>query len=187
MDDIIAETEGDMMGLTQPSNKCPTEFAKALWNKAIMCKKEFDGYVIKDLFTHELSELLRRCMRAYLEAKKNAAVHDLARHAILVTKLDHGSSNADASNPHGSTDIRRRNAIRRVDNINNINLNSYSYIKYSCMNALLSQPRSPLSTSPIWQKQLQRPPQKFSAQSAPTSVNDAPFFRFCSASHPAAR
>lgn len=37
-DDIIVKTVADMTGLTELSNKWPTEVAEALWNKAPRCK-----------------------------------------------------------------------------------------------------------------------------------------------------
>lgn len=34
-DDVIAKTDANMMRFTQPPSKCPTEYADALWNKAL--------------------------------------------------------------------------------------------------------------------------------------------------------
>lgn len=54
-DDVIAETDADMICSTQLSNKLPTQYAKALWNKALRCNRVYEEYVPKGIF------ILRDC------------------------------------------------------------------------------------------------------------------------------
>lgn len=49
-DDIIVETDADLMQLTQPSNKVPTEYSGALWNKAFRRDTVYNEYVLKGIF-----------------------------------------------------------------------------------------------------------------------------------------
>lgn len=44
---VIAETEGDMMQLTQLSYKSPTGYSEALWNKAFQSNRKYDECVLK--------------------------------------------------------------------------------------------------------------------------------------------
>lgn len=47
--DIIVETDTDMMQHTQQLNKASTKYAEALWNKALRCDSVNDEYVLKDI------------------------------------------------------------------------------------------------------------------------------------------
>lgn len=49
-DEVNAETDADMMHLTQPSNKSPTEYAEGLWNKALRCNRVYEEYMLKVYF-----------------------------------------------------------------------------------------------------------------------------------------
>lgn len=48
-DDVIAEADDDMMRFTQPSNKSPTEYTEALWNKGFKRDRVYDEHVHKDI------------------------------------------------------------------------------------------------------------------------------------------
>lgn len=54
--------------------------------RTLRCKRVHDAYVVKDLFIEGLSGLTRHIMRSYMGPKKSNTVHDLARHAISLTK-----------------------------------------------------------------------------------------------------
>lgn len=45
--DIMDEAYNGMMQFTQPSNKSPTKYSEALWNKAITCNRVYDENVLK--------------------------------------------------------------------------------------------------------------------------------------------
>lgn len=95
MDDITAETDAHMMQLAQPSNKTTTEYAEKLWNETFRCSRKFDEYVLKRIFNERMSELNPQISCLYQSSKKKVTVHDPARPATSLTKLQHGSSKTD--------------------------------------------------------------------------------------------
>lgn len=46
INDVIAETDADMMHFKQPSNKLLTEYSEALWNNALRSDRVYDEYVL---------------------------------------------------------------------------------------------------------------------------------------------
>lgn len=88
--DLIAETDVAMMPFTQPSNKSPTKYDEAPCNVVLRCNQVYDEYVLKSKIIEGLSESIHQSMRSYWGSKDNAAVHDLASHAMSLTKLQRG-------------------------------------------------------------------------------------------------
>lgn len=55
-DDVVADTDANIVKITQLSNKSPKEQAGALWNKVTRCNQVYDEYVFKRAFIEGLSE-----------------------------------------------------------------------------------------------------------------------------------
>lgn len=64
-DEVIAETDADMVHLVQASNESSTDFANAMWNKALQCHRVYDEYELKGIFLEGLPESIPRIMRSY--------------------------------------------------------------------------------------------------------------------------
>lgn len=90
-DGVIAEEDADMMSFTQPSNKSPAEYEKVLWNKVLRGDRIYDEYAWKGSSIEDLLQAIRRIMRSYWGSTESSTVHELARHAILLTKLQQRS------------------------------------------------------------------------------------------------
>lgn len=59
--DVIVETDDDMMGFTQSSEKSPTEYSKAVWNRALQTDPFYE-YRLKGIFIEGLPESNRHIM-----------------------------------------------------------------------------------------------------------------------------
>lgn len=176
VDDVIVQTDTNIMSFTQLSNKSPTEYTEAFWNNAHQWNSVSDEYVLKEISIEGLSESVRRSTRSYWSSKKDSTLHDVAHRANLLTKLQHDIRNTDAPYHKEKTDNRRENTKRRDSNVNNNILNSSSSTKSSLTNTSFLQ--SPPIAIPIWHQQLQRTPQSFSPPLSTTPIDHAPFFLF---------
>lgn len=56
-DDIIAETDANMIKFTQSSNESPTEYAEAMWNKALRFDRVYDKCVLKAILLKDFWNL----------------------------------------------------------------------------------------------------------------------------------
>lgn len=65
MDDVIAEMDANMMSFTKLSNKWPSEYAEALWKKALRCNRVFDEDVLKGISIRIRSRRLNNLARAH--------------------------------------------------------------------------------------------------------------------------
>lgn len=61
-DDVIVETEAEIMRYQQPWNKTPIEYAELLCSKALGCDRIYDKYVIKGVVSEFLHESIRHSM-----------------------------------------------------------------------------------------------------------------------------
>lgn len=66
------------------------EYAEALQKKALRCDRVYEDYILMGFHIKGLSESNGHSMRSYWGLEKNDTVHDLMRHATLITKLQHG-------------------------------------------------------------------------------------------------
>lgn len=46
-DDVITDTDSDMIRSSRPRSKSPMEYTEALWNKTRRCNRVCDEYVLK--------------------------------------------------------------------------------------------------------------------------------------------
>lgn len=120
-----------------------------------------------------LSELIRHTMRSYRGSKREATVKNFARHATLLTKLQHGLCDTYTLRQHEKTDSQCGNIGRRDSNVNNNNTNSPPSIRQSRQNALCSRSRFLLTAMPISHQQPQRACNRF----CPKSIDDARFYQ----------
>lgn len=84
---IIADTNINMMTITQVQNGSPTEHVEALWNKALQRDRVYDEYVLKRIFIEWVSESTSPSNITYWGLKRNAIVQDLVRHSNSIAKL----------------------------------------------------------------------------------------------------
>lgn len=175
-DDVIAETDAEILRFTQPPTKSPTEYAEALWNKALRCDRVYDEYVLKGIFIEGLHESIRHSMRSYWGSRKNATVHDLARHATSLTNLQHGSRIPDVPRNMDRPNNRRGNMHdrknpRQTPPVAHVNSDSTT---------TLATPQSSDTVQPVMAVQL---PNSQSGSPSPssstTSADNAPFCRLC--------
>lgn len=80
IDDIIAKRDAGMMPLPQPSNRAPTAYVEARWNRALRCDRACDECCLRGIFVKDFPKSIRHRMPSYWVLTTNAAVHDLARH-----------------------------------------------------------------------------------------------------------
>lgn len=97
-------------------------------------------------------------------------------------QLGHDLFHSDALCHHNKTDTRRWNTGCRGSTVKSGNLSSSESIKSSCQNSSSSRGRSPPTTMPIRPQQPNHTSQSSLPPSAMTSIDDAPFCRFCLAS-----
>lgn len=109
------------MQLIQASNKFLTKYVEAFKNKAPRFQMVYEN-LLKSSLTESISEWSRHSMCSYICSEKNATVHDLARRANSLTKLQHGSRSADARRHNSYTDSQCENTGRRGANANRITL-----------------------------------------------------------------
>lgn len=96
-DDVIPEMDADMMRITQASNKKPAEYAEALWNKVLRGDRDYDEYVLQDIFIEGLPESVYHGTRSYYGPKKSKTIQDLAHQATSMTKLQRHSDSSESS------------------------------------------------------------------------------------------
>lgn len=63
-DDLIGKTDADIMRFPQESNKLPTEYAEALWKKALRCNRFYDESVLKGIFIEGLPSSIHHSMKS---------------------------------------------------------------------------------------------------------------------------
>lgn len=98
-----------------------------------------ETYVLQKIFIDELLESTRHSGHSYWWSKKNATIHDLARQATTVTKLQHGSHKLHTSRLSYKTDNQHNSTWRRGCKVTRISSNSLLSIKSSRKNAFSSQ------------------------------------------------
>lgn len=89
-DFFIAEPDAKILRYTQPWNMMPTEYGRALWNKALRCDRDHDEYICKGIFLEGLHGSIRHGC-TYWSSKKNATFYELARQATYLTNSKDGS------------------------------------------------------------------------------------------------
>lgn len=128
-----------------------------------------------------LSESISPSLCSY-QGLKSTTVYDMARQVTfqislhIVRAIQKKASFQEAYNQGEDTG-------HRVSNVNNINSNSLLSIKQSRKNSSSFRSCSPPTIMITGQLQPQRAAQSFSLPSSATSIDDAPFCRFCLANN----
>lgn len=76
------------------------EYPKALCNNALRCDLVYNKHVLNQIYVRVLHRLVRHCMRSYSSSRKNTNYHDLPRHAMFFTNLQHGLQSPE--NPYST-------------------------------------------------------------------------------------
>lgn len=63
--DISVESDANIMKRPQPSKKLPTQYAEAVWNKALRCNVLNDEYVLMEKLINGVLESIRNSMNSY--------------------------------------------------------------------------------------------------------------------------
>lgn len=85
--EIAAETDADIIRFTQLSNKLRTENVEAQRNKVCLYSQVYYEFVLNGSFIEGLLESIHRRKRYLRGSEKSTTVHDLARHATSLRKI----------------------------------------------------------------------------------------------------
>lgn len=86
-DDIIAEVEASLMRFTQGDRMNETDYAQALWTKALRCGTVYSEEHLKGLFIEGLHEPVRKNVQSYWAELPEADLMVLARFSTSVASL----------------------------------------------------------------------------------------------------
>lgn len=115
--DVIAETDAYLMPFTEQLSESPTEYGKALWDKALKCYRACYGYVFKGTCIECLSKSIGNSMHSYFGSNTSAAVHYLVRYVTSSTWLQTIWRRTNAPCHNEKTDNQRGNTGRKDGNL----------------------------------------------------------------------
>lgn len=95
MEDVIAETDADMICFTQPSSKPTTEHAEALLSKALQFNRVHDEYILLEISIEALPVYFRHNMHSYWGAKEERWSTRRSAPWDLLMALQHSTTNSE--------------------------------------------------------------------------------------------
>lgn len=125
------------------------------------------------------TDLICNTIRSKWEPKKNPTPHDVTRRATSLTTLQQGWRNTESPHNHDKTNIQSGNTRPGGGIANKIDWRSSSSVRSSRRMASSNRSSSLSPTMQIWQEQLQHAQESCTPPLSTTSVDHAPFCRFC--------
>lgn len=87
--DVIAKMDAQIIYFTQLSNITSKKYAKAFWNKLMICNCIHDEHFLERIFIKRLHGSIWHRACSCLSSKKSTMVHDLVRQFTSLTNFQH--------------------------------------------------------------------------------------------------